>query len=52
MFGHTFFYSGYEPEKLVALLGEEGFEIDLCEEDDPSSGGHVAVIARKLSADD
>lgn len=52
MFGHTFFYSGYEPEELVTLLSEEGFEIDLCEEDDQSSRGHVAVIARKLSAED
>lgn len=46
MFGHTFFYSGYDPEELVAILGSVGFEIDLCEEDDPSSRGHVAVIAR------
>ena len=45
MFGHTFFYSGYEPEELVALLSDEGFEIDIFEEDDPSSRGHVAVIA-------
>lgn len=53
MFGHTFFYSGYDPEELVALLSAEGFEIDLCEEDDPSSHGHVAVIARRnLFADD
>ena len=52
MFGHTFFYSGYDPEELVALLSAERFEVQLCEEDDPSSKGHVAVIARKLSADE
>ena len=49
MFGHTFFYSGYDPEELVALLSAERFEVELCEEDDPSSQGHVAVIARNLS---
>ena len=49
MFGHTFFYSGYEPEEVLGLLRGEGFEIDLCEEDDPSSRGHIAVIARKAA---
>jgi cyclopropane fatty-acyl-phospholipid synthase-like methyltransferase len=48
MFGHTFFYSGHEPEEVLGLLRAAGFEIDLCEEDDPSSRGHIAVIAKKL----
>lgn len=47
MFGQTFFYSGFEPAETVALLGAEGFEVELCEVDDPSSRGHVAVVARK-----
>lgn len=48
MFGHTFFYSGYRPKVARSLLEAEGFEIELWEVDDPSSRGHVAVIARKL----
>jgi SAM-dependent methyltransferase len=47
MFGYTFFYSGYEPQVTRGLLEAEGFEIELWEIDDPSSRGHVAVIARK-----
>ena len=47
MFGHTFFYSGYEPDVTLALLMAEGFRIDLWEVDDPSSRGHIAVIASK-----
>ena len=49
MFGQTFFYSGYDPEELIALLSAQCFEVELCEEDDPSSKGHVAVIAKKFS---
>jgi len=47
MFGHNFFYSGYEPEIARQLLEDAGFEIELWELDDPSSLGHIAVIARK-----
>lgn len=47
MFGHTFFYSGYAPKVARKLLEAEGFEIELWEVDDPSSGGHIAVIAKK-----
>jgi len=47
MFGHTFFYSGHEPEVARKLLEAEGFEIDVWELDDPSSLGHIAVIARR-----
>jgi SAM-dependent methyltransferase len=48
MFGHTFFYSGYEPKVTRKLLEAEGFEIELWEVDDPSSRGHIAAIARRL----
>jgi cyclopropane fatty-acyl-phospholipid synthase-like methyltransferase len=49
MFGHTFFYSGYEPEITRKLLEAAGFEIEMWEVDDPSSRGHIAVIARKAA---
>jgi SAM-dependent methyltransferase len=48
MFGETFFYSGYEPALARKLIEAEGFEIEVWEVDDPSSRGHIAVIARKL----
>ena len=49
MHGHTFFYSGYEPSVARKLLETAGFEIELWEVDDPTSRGHIAVIARRLS---
>lgn len=49
MFGHTFFYSGYEPRVTRNLLEAAGFEIEVWEIDDPSSRGHIAVIAKKLA---
>ena len=49
MFGHTFFYSGYAPGVALQLLTAEGFEIEVWEVDDPSSRGHIAVIARKVA---
>jgi hypothetical protein len=48
MFGQTFFYSGYDPKVARRLLESEGFEIEMWEVDDPSSRGHIAVIARKV----
>jgi hypothetical protein len=48
MFGHTCFYGGHEPEVARKLLEAEGFEIEVWEVDDPSSRGHIAVIARKV----
>ena len=48
MFGETFFYSGYDPAFARNLIEKAGFEIELWEVDDPSSHGHIAVIARKL----
>jgi cyclopropane fatty-acyl-phospholipid synthase-like methyltransferase len=47
MHGHTFFYSAHEPAETLRLLSEEGFVVELCEEDDPSSRGHIAVVARR-----
>jgi cyclopropane fatty-acyl-phospholipid synthase-like methyltransferase len=47
MHGHTFFYSAHEPDETLRLLTSAGFEIEFCEEDDPSSRGHIAVLARK-----
>lgn len=47
MFGHTFYYSGYAPKVTRKLLEAEGFAIEDWEVDDPSSRGHIAVIARK-----
>ena len=49
MFGHTFFYSGYEPQVARRLLEAEGFEIEVWEVDDPSARGHIAVIARRVA---
>lgn len=49
MFGHTFFYCGYAPRVTRGLLEAVGFEIEVWEIDDPTSRGHIAVIARKLA---
>jgi cyclopropane fatty-acyl-phospholipid synthase-like methyltransferase len=48
MFGQTFYYSGFAPEVTRRLIEASGLEIELWEVDDPSSRGHIAVIARKL----
>jgi cyclopropane fatty-acyl-phospholipid synthase-like methyltransferase len=50
MHGQTFYYSGFAPEVARKLIAAAGFEIELWEVDDPSSRGHIAVIARKLVA--
>jgi cyclopropane fatty-acyl-phospholipid synthase-like methyltransferase len=47
MYGQTFYYSGFAPEVTRKLIEESGFEIELWEVDDPTSRGHIAVIARK-----
>ena len=49
MFGHTFFYSGYAPPVARQALEAEGFEVEVWEVDDPSSRGHIAVIARRIA---
>lgn len=48
MFGQTFYYSGFAPEVTRKMIESAGFEIELWEVDDPTSRGHIAVIARKL----
>lgn len=50
MYGQTFYYSGFAPEVARKLIEASGFEIELWEVDDPTSRGHIAVIARKLVA--
>ena len=50
MFGQTFYYSGFAPEVARKLIEAAGFEIELWEVDDPTSRGHIAVIARKLAS--
>ena len=47
MYGTTFFYDAYEPQLARQLVERAGFEIEMWELDDPSSHGHIAVIARK-----
>ena len=49
MYGQSFFYSGHEPEVARGLLEAAGFEIERWEVDDPSSRGHVAVVARRAA---
>jgi cyclopropane fatty-acyl-phospholipid synthase-like methyltransferase len=49
MFGHEFFYDAYAPPIARQLLETAGFEIETWEIDDPSSLGHIAVIARKMA---
>lgn len=49
MFGHAFYYSGYAPEISRRLLEAAGFEIEIWEIDDPSSRGHIAAVARKVT---
>lgn len=49
MHGETFFYSGQEPSQALEDLGTAGFEIEHWEVDDPSSRGHVAILAVKTT---
>jgi cyclopropane fatty-acyl-phospholipid synthase-like methyltransferase len=51
MFGQTFSYSGHEPDVTRKLLEAEGFRIEVWEVDDPSSRGHIAVIATRVARD-
>lgn len=51
MHGHTFFYSAHDPAETLRLLASAGFEVELCEEDDPSSHGHIAVVARRFETE-
>jgi cyclopropane fatty-acyl-phospholipid synthase-like methyltransferase len=45
MWGVSFFYSGYPPDVARALLAQTGFRIEHWEVDDPTSRGHLAIIA-------
>ena len=45
MLGETFYYSGHEPSEALMILKEAGFETEHWEVDDPSSRGHIAVLA-------
>jgi cyclopropane fatty-acyl-phospholipid synthase-like methyltransferase len=47
MYGHTFYYSGFAPDVARRMIEESGFEIEVWEVDDPTSRGHITVIARK-----
>jgi trans-aconitate methyltransferase len=47
MHGATFFYSAHEPSEALRLLEGVGFQIEHWELDDPSSRGHIAVLARR-----
>lgn len=48
MHGETFYYSSWSPEKAAALLAAAGFEVELCELDQPEGRGHAAIVARRL----
>ena len=51
MHGRDFFYSAHDPAETLRLLTSAGFEIELCEEDDSSSRGHLAVVARRIETE-
>lgn len=50
MHGETFYYSGYEPAQALRLLQGAGFDVEHWEVDDPSSRGHIAVLAVRRAA--
>jgi trans-aconitate methyltransferase len=45
MLGERFFYSAFAPAKALRLLEDAGFRVERWEVDDPSSHGHIAVLA-------
>ncbi|MBX9579077.1 MAG: class I SAM-dependent methyltransferase [Gemmataceae bacterium] len=45
MHGETFFYSGHAPAHALRLLAAAGFAVEHWAVDEPSSRGHVAVLA-------
>lgn len=47
MLGETFFYSGHDEATSRRLLDDSGFDIEQWEIDDPSSRGHLAILARR-----
>lgn len=46
MFGHDFYFGGLDPKESRELMERLGFKIITWEEDDPSSRGHIAVLAQ------
>jgi len=50
MLGETFSYSAFEPDKAIGIIEDCGFDVESCEIDDPSSGGHIAVLAVRVEA--
>jgi cyclopropane fatty-acyl-phospholipid synthase-like methyltransferase len=50
MLGETFFYSGHEPVDALRILESMGFRIEHWELDDPSSRGHIVVLAARDAA--
>lgn len=50
MYGETFLYSAHEPSEALRLLERAGFQIEHWEVDDPSSHGHIAVLAVRDAA--
>jgi cyclopropane fatty-acyl-phospholipid synthase-like methyltransferase len=50
MHGATFFYSAHEPSEALDLLEGVGFEVEHWEVDDPSSRGHIAIVAVRDAA--
>ena len=47
MHDETFFYSGHAPDESRRLLAAAGFDVMHAEIDDPTSRGHLAVLARR-----
>jgi cyclopropane fatty-acyl-phospholipid synthase-like methyltransferase len=47
MHGEAFFYSGHEPAEALGLLEAAGLAVEHWEVDDPSSRGHIAVLAAR-----
>lgn len=45
MHGETFFYSGHAPADALVLLTAAGFAVEEWAVDEPSSRGHLAVLA-------
>jgi hypothetical protein len=43
--GENFCHGGYAPQESLRMLKLAGFEVLLAEIDDPSSRGHLVVIA-------
>lgn len=45
--GAPMFYSAHAPEKALELLRHAGFDILLCEMDDPTDRGHLVILAQR-----